>query len=84
MKFEQLVQKVNELYPDNRIAVSHTALRMHQKDVLDRVGDTLAVFIVNELKAAFKSDQSTKVQIEEARDVLSRAIHDLEIVRDNL
>lgn len=76
-----LLNIANEAYPDGYLAEyfdSETGERREGS------GDTLAQFIVAELRDTFNAEASRDEQIREARLALSNAIDDLEGVMERL
>jgi hypothetical protein len=75
MEFKKLIELANEAYPDDRIQL-----------VFDKkpAGDSLATFIVRELKSNFDPKASTKDQLTKAAESLRAAQEELKAVEKRL
>lgn len=71
MKLAELIQIVDEAYPDGLVARAHKG---------EDVGDTLALFIVRELADVHDPDSSDAEQTAAARRALETAINELQAV----
>lgn len=85
MRIEELIERANAAYPDNKVIESFQASRtMRTSTVNIAIGDTLAAFIASELESTFEDKHSTQEKLRQARHTLDRAIAELEAVRDAL
>ncbi len=83
MKFETLLEITNAHYPDDQI-IDHWDRDRQQPVSHDEEGDTLALFIVRELRATFDPDAPDVDQLESAVGVLEKAFVELGKVRVGL
>ena len=77
MKFETLIEKINDAYPDDRIA-------MYAEDRDGPHGDTFARAIVIELEETFDPEASDDNQWETALDSMDTVVREIGDVRDRL
>lgn len=82
MTLVELLNRANEAYPDNYLNTYYDPLT-GELDA-EAWGDTLAEFIVIELKDTFDPDATNEVQLRTAREALQRAIHELDAVVQHL
>jgi hypothetical protein len=73
----EMLNRANERYQDGFLSEYFDPATGEPRD---GEGDTLAEFIVKELRDTFDPNASRETQIEEAQRVLSIAIADLELV----
>ena len=71
MKLAELIQIVDEAYPDGLVARAHKG---------EDVGDALALFIVRELADVHDPDASDAEQTSAARRALETAINEMQAV----
>ncbi len=77
MKFKTLIEKINDAYPDDRIA-------MYAEDLDGPHGDTFARGIVVELSETFDSESSDEDQLSTALDCMETVVREIGDVRDRL
>jgi hypothetical protein len=73
MKLVDLLSKANKYYPDGFLAEYYDS----DGNIVDGQGDTLAEFIVKELKDTFDPDASDEDQIREAIRAMETAKRDI-------
>ncbi len=74
MTFEELLKEVSPGYPDALIMMSWNAGRQE----VQRCGDSLAVFIVQELHDLYDADHSDEEQLSEAEGAIHRIVKELD------
>ena len=75
MTFDRLIELANEHYPDGLVERAYRA-EEGEGNIAD-VGDTLAVFIVRELRDTFDRGASEAEQLIEASSAILKASHEL-------
>lgn len=75
--FAEMLNRADEKYQDGYLSEYYDPATGERRD---GEGDTLAEFIVKELRDTFDPNASRQAQIEEAQRVLRMAIADLELV----
>lgn len=73
MTFDELIELVNESYPDDLV------MRYYKEPHVNH-GDTLAEFVVRELQDTFDKETSEGSQLEEAHNVMQKAADELTLV----
>jgi len=71
MTFEELIKRVSDAYENDGI------IEDYQQNIDGRFGDTLAEFIVRELKDVWDDDASFEANLAEALRVMRRASSEL-------
>ena len=77
MEFDQLINRVNDLYPDGMI-------QRYYKQPKRNHGDTLAKFTVLELHDTFDPDAPDEVQVQNARRAMIAASRELLNIAEGL
>ena len=84
MKLNDLIVIASAAYPDGLIAVEYWDFKRARPRRNPKDGDTLALFVANEIADTYDPDASNEQQIETALDALAAARGDLEAVRTAL
>jgi len=81
MTLNELMELANDGYPDDQISACWDPVL---QDITDYTGDTLATFIVIELKETFDPEQEDLEQRAVALNALNRAIDEIQSVMDSI
>ncbi|MDZ4263793.1 MAG: hypothetical protein U1B30_15860 [Pseudomonadota bacterium] len=84
MTLVELLNIANQGYPDMTLEQLYNHETGEPVDNADEIGDTLALFILRELRDTFNPDASEDVQVGEAIRVVEMAIDDLMAVASAL
>jgi hypothetical protein len=76
MKLSKLIAIADKVYPDGMIGMAYKA------EPKEDVGDTLATFIVRELRDTYDEKASDKEQLQEAARVIRAAVTELDVVQE--